>query len=165
MQRSTERILTTHVGSLIRPQSVLSYGPALAAGETVDTAAYEKTLRDEVANVVGDQVAHGVDVVSDGEFGKVSWTGDSLNRLTGFELRDDPDFTKFLGHDRERFRHYYEESLGALRNRMARTFPLKQWVCVGPIGYTDEGRAAMRRDAANLAAAIRGRAVQDAFLP
>jgi 5-methyltetrahydropteroyltriglutamate--homocysteine methyltransferase len=166
LQRSTDRILTTHVGSLIRPDNILSYSNAIAAGEAVDTAAYEETLRQEVANVVRDQAAHGIDVVSDGEFGKASWTGYSFNRLTGFELRDDPDFMKFIGRERIRFRQYYEESLNEQRIKTAASnFVAKEWVCVGPIAYTDEGRAAMQRDVRNLAAAVRGQPVTDAFLP
>ena len=166
MQRSTDRILTTHVGSLIRPESLMSYATAIAAGVSIDTAAYEKTLSREVENVVRDQVAHGIDVVSDGEFGKPAWTGYSFKRLTGFELRDDPDLLRFLGRERVRFQQYYEESLSALRSRNpGRRFIAKQWVCVAPITYTEEGRAAMRRDAQNLAAAVRGQPVKDAFLP
>lgn len=166
MQRSQDRILTTHVGSLIRPASILEYSAKIAAGEVVDAAAYEETLGREVETVVLDQVAHGIDVVSDGEFGKSSWTGYSLNRLTGFELREDPDFLRFLGRERLRFRQYYDDTLNLQRMRNAASrFIAMQWVCVGPIGYTAEGREAMRRDAENLARAVRGQNVQDAFLP
>ncbi|MGD2167552.1 MAG: cobalamin-independent methionine synthase II family protein [Gammaproteobacteria bacterium] len=166
MHNSTDRILTSHVGSLIRPEKILAYSNAIADGLAVDMAAYEQTLSEEVGNVVRDQIAHGIDVVSDGEFGKAAWTGYSFDRLTGFELRDDPDFMKFLGRERIRFHEYYEESLSEqrIKNASSRFLP-KQWVCVGPIAYTDEGRAAMRRDAENLAAAVRGQPVSDAFLP
>ena len=166
MQRSTDRILTTHVGSLIRPESLLSFSRAAAEGEAIDRAAYESTLSQSVASVVHDQVAHGIDVVSDGEFGKASWTGYSFDRLTGFEMRDDPDFLKFIGRERIRFRQYYEETLNALRIKTAASrFVAKQWVCVGPIAYTDAGRAAIERDVRNLAAAVRDGSVRDAFLP
>jgi 5-methyltetrahydropteroyltriglutamate--homocysteine methyltransferase len=166
MHRSTDRILTTHVGSLIRPKNILAYSSAIASGVAVDTAAYEDTLSREVTTVVRDQAAHGIDVVSDGEFGKASWTGYSFNRLTGFVLRDDPDFMKFIGRERVRFRQFYEDSFAAHRMRTAASnFVVKQWVCTGPIAYTDEGRAAMRRDAQNLAAAVRDQSVEDAFLP
>lgn len=166
MQRSTDRILTSHVGSLIRPESLLSYSKAIAAGEAVDTQAYEETLAREVEKVVRDQVAHGIDVVSDGEFGKSAWTGYSIDRLTGFELRDDPDFLKFIGRERIRFQRYYEETLNEQRIKSAASrFLPKQWVCVGPISYTDEGRAAMKRDVQNLATVIRDQSIKDAFLP
>lgn len=165
MQHSADRILTTHVGSLMRPDNILAYSNLIAGGQPVDTQAYESTLRQEVKGVVRDQVEHGVDIVSDGEFGKASWTGYSLNRLTGFELRDDPDFLKFLGHDRIRFPQYYEESMREAMGRANRSSFAKPWVCVGPIQYTDQGRAAMRRDAQNLAAAVTGMKVREAFLP
>jgi 5-methyltetrahydropteroyltriglutamate--homocysteine methyltransferase len=166
MHRSTDRILTTHVGSLIRPEKVLSYTNALAFGESVDMAAYEAALTGAVGDVVHDQVAHGIDVVSDGEFGKSAWTSYSLNRLTGFELRDDPDFMKFIGHDLVEFAQYYEDTFAALRTKnMGNRLAPKQWVCVEPITYTDEGRAAMQRDVANLKAAVGNESVTDAFLP
>jgi 5-methyltetrahydropteroyltriglutamate--homocysteine methyltransferase len=137
-----------------------------AAGEPYDVKAYQITLRAAVAGVVADQLAHGVDVVSDGEFGKSAWTSYSLKRLSGFELRDDPDFMKFLGRERHRFAKYYEHSFAQMRSRAtsSRLAP-KQWVCVGPIEYIDEGRATIRRDIENLTAAIAARPVTEAFLP
>jgi 5-methyltetrahydropteroyltriglutamate--homocysteine methyltransferase len=165
LHRSTDRILTTHVGSLIRPEKLLAFSNALAGGEPVDLKAYASTLHDEVAKVVREQAAHGVDVVSDGEFGKASWTSYSLKRLTGFELRDDPDFLKFLGRERLRFKQYYEDSIGGRMRAGARSFLMKQWMCVGPISYTDEGRAEMRRDVQNLVAALDDAQVTEAFLP
>ncbi len=166
MQRSDDRILTTHVGSLIRPDEVLAYSQALTAGQPVDEDAYGTTLRDAVGEVVRQQVAHGIDFVSDGEFGKSAWTSYSLNRLTGFELRDDPDFLRFLGRERLRFSEYYEASFAALRSGKAGDkLVANQWVCVEPIRYTDEGRAAMARDVDNLKAAIDGVDAADAFLP
>jgi 5-methyltetrahydropteroyltriglutamate--homocysteine methyltransferase len=166
MQRSTDRILTTHVGSLIRPDAVIQYANAVAAGVAVDKAAYEEALREAVTEVVHDQASHGIDFVSDGEFGKSAWTSYSLNRLTGFEFRDDPDFLKFLGHDRHRFSGYYDQTLRMMSQGKAATrLATKQWVCVAPIGYTDEGRALMKRDVQNLKAAVGKVAVTDAFLP
>ena len=166
MQRSTDRILTTHVGSLIRPASIVAYTSAAASGAAGDAAAYAAKLRSEVREVVKEQLAHGIDVVSDGEFGKASWTSYSLDRLTGFELRDDPDFLKFLGRERFRFSEYYEQSFSQLQSKMtASALRPKEWVCVGPIAYTDRGRAAMQRDVDNLKAAVGDQAVTDAFLP
>ncbi len=166
MQRSTDRILTTHVGSLIRPAKLLEYTAAMANDEALERAAYEAVLHEAVAQVVKDQVGHGVDFVSDGEFGKVSWTSYSLNRLTGFELRDDPDFLKFLGREQHRFKDYYDQSIrAAIENSPVNRLAAQQWVCVEPIRYTDEGRALMQRDVDNLKAAVAGQSVTDAFLP
>jgi 5-methyltetrahydropteroyltriglutamate--homocysteine methyltransferase len=166
MQRSTDRILTTHVGSLIRPDDILEYAKTLAAGEAIDTAGYEAALTRAVHDVVRDQASHGIDFVSDGEFGKPAWTGYSSDRLTGFEMREDPNFLKFLGRDLVRFSDYYEEMMRHLRESMpASRLAPQQWVCTGPIAYTDEGRAAIGRDADNLARAVGDSDVADAFLP
>lgn len=165
MKRSVDRILTSHVGSLVRPESLLPYARAAMAGEPIEERAYADALRGEVRDVVAEQVAHGVDVVSDGEFGKPSWSGYSSDRLTGFELREDPTFLKFLGHDFNRFPEFYEETLqGPMRNVDTSRF-LRQLVCVEPIEYTDAGRAAMKRDVDNFIAALRAADVEEGFLP
>ncbi|MBV9582253.1 MAG: hypothetical protein JO057_27025, partial [Chloroflexi bacterium] len=75
MQRSTDRILTTFAGSLIRPPEVLALGP------DTDDATRTATLRAAVAEVVRHQVDVGLDVVSDGEFGKSSWFTYVMERL------------------------------------------------------------------------------------
>jgi 5-methyltetrahydropteroyltriglutamate--homocysteine methyltransferase len=165
MKRSSDRILTSHVGSMIRPDSIRSYTAAMAEGKPIDQSAYEADLRREVANIVQEQAAHRVDVVSDGEFGKMSWTGYSLERLTGFVLRDDPDLMKFLGHDRVRFKEYFDESLRTQFQNMGRKMLMQKWVCVEPIKYTDKGRALMRRDVENMLAALKNVNVQEGFLP
>ena len=165
MNRSTDRILVSHVGSLIRPDSIRAYTAAMAEGKPIDTNAYETDLRNEVANIVREQATHGVDVVSDGEFGKPSWTGYSLERLTGFELRDDPNLLKFLGHDLVRFKEYFEESLRTQFQNAGRRMPMQKWVCVEPIKYTDKGRAIMQRDVDNMLKAVKQVKVTDAFLP
>ena len=70
MQRSTDRILVTHVGSLVRPMSIRNILWAREHGQPYDEAAYRTTLRDEVAGVVRQQAETGIDIVSDGEYGK-----------------------------------------------------------------------------------------------
>src|ERR1700738_911635 len=88
MKRSTDRILTTHVGSLIRPPALLPFLSAKEAGKAFDQAAYAKCLRDSVAEVVRQQADIGIDVISDGEFGKaISWAQYAPFRLGGFERR------------------------------------------------------------------------------
>ena len=89
MKRSTDRILTTHVGSLIRPPELLGV-PARASRAGADTTrrAHAQCLKETVAEVVRQQAEVGVDVVSDGEFGKgISWSQYVLERLSGFERR------------------------------------------------------------------------------
>lgn len=73
MERSTDRILVTHVGSLVRPMSIRNILWARDHGQPYDAAAYEKTLREEVAGVVRKHADVGVDIVSDGEYGKAGW--------------------------------------------------------------------------------------------
>jgi hypothetical protein len=81
-------IRTTHVGSLIRPAELLEFIRLKAAGQPYDQQAYANCLRASVAAAVRRQVEAGVDVVSDGEFGKsISWSQYALERLSGFERR------------------------------------------------------------------------------
>src|ERR1700692_3695752 len=88
MKRSPDRILTAHVGSLIRPQALQNFLRAKQAGKTYDTAAYDKCLTASVAEVVHKQAEVGIDVVRDGEFGKsISWSLYVLERLSAFERR------------------------------------------------------------------------------
>jgi 5-methyltetrahydropteroyltriglutamate--homocysteine methyltransferase len=161
MKRSTDRILTTHVGSLIRPTPLQEFLRAKQAGKSYDQSAYEACLKASVAEVVHKQAQVGVDVVSDGEFGKsISWSQYVLERLSGFERRPirsgaNP-FTR--GVDRERFAEFYAE-LDA-REGVATTV---EAVCVGPITYT--GEAELKRDIANFKAALKEAGVAEAFLP
>src|SRR5207244_6826868 len=85
MQRSTDRILTTHVGSLVRPPALIDAMRRLDAGDPLPQPEYETLLRDSVRGVVQDQASNGVDVPSDGEFGKRGWTGYVVERLAGVE--------------------------------------------------------------------------------
>src|SRR5262245_26575787 len=75
MKRSTDRILSTHVGSLIRPPKLLEYIRARQSGQAYDEAGYDRCLTESVAEVVQQQADAGISVVSDGEFGKsISWS-------------------------------------------------------------------------------------------
>ena len=161
MKHSSERILTTHVGSLIRPPALQEFLRARQAGKAYDEAAHDKCLTQSVAQVVHQQAEVGVDVVSDGEFGKsISWSQYVLERLSGFERRPikagaNP-FTR--GVDREQFAEFYAE-LDA-REGVATTV---EAVCVGSISYT--GQAELKRDIDNFKAALKGVDVVEAFLP
>jgi len=161
MKRSSERILTTHVGSLIRPAPLQEFLRAKQAGKPYDTVAYDACLKSSVADIVRSQAEIGIDVVSDGEFGKsISWSQYALERLSGFERRAiKPGGNPFTrGIDRERFAEFYAE-LDA-REDMATTV---EAVCVGPIAYT--GEAELKRDIANFEAALKDVDVAEAFLP
>src|ERR1700686_1717508 len=112
MKRSPSRILTTHVGSLIRPQALQDFLRARQSGKPYDEKAYQACLTSSVAEVVGQQAQAHIDVVSDGEFGKaISWSQYALERLSGFERRPiKPGANPFQrGADRERFAEFYAE--------------------------------------------------------
>ena len=86
MKRSTKRILTTHVGSLIRPKPLQDLLRARQSGQA-DDRAYTECLKGSVAGVVRRQAEAGIDVVDDGEYGKnISWSQYALERLSGFEI-------------------------------------------------------------------------------
>jgi 5-methyltetrahydropteroyltriglutamate--homocysteine methyltransferase len=161
MKTSTDRILTTHVGSLIRPEPLQDIMRAKQGHQPFDQAAYEKCLKDSVAEVVHKQAEIGVDVVSDGEFGKaVSWNQYILERLSGFELRPIPaDYRPGIpGADRTRFKEFYTE----LDVREPRANP-DLVACVGPVKYI--GQDILKRDIENFKAALKGQKVEEAFMP
>jgi len=162
MKRSTDRILTTHVGSLIRPQALQEFLRARQSGKPYDVKAYQKCLSDSVAGVVREQASAGIDVVSDGEFGKsISWAQYALERLSGFErrpLRQEAANPFKRGADRTRFAEFYAE-LDA-KEAVATT---TEATCVGPIKYT--GQAELQRDIDNFKAALKNVKVEEAFLP
>src|SRR5882672_1739922 len=161
MKHSTDRILTTHVGSLIRPPELLEFLRTKQDGKPFDEAAHARCLQDSVATIVRQQAEVGIDVVSDGEFGKsISWSQYVLERLSGFEQRPiKPEADPFArGADRTRFAEFYAE----LDARDARA-TTKDSICVGPIAYT--GQTALRRDIDNFKRALQEAAVEEAFLP
>ena len=156
MRRSTDRILTTHVGSLIRPQELLEQG-ASARQEPAEQAAYEDALRRATADVVQRQVTAGIDVVNDGEYGKSSWANYVLDRMTGFEPRPDTLYDAvWLGRDRFRFAEFMKKEFP----RGARGAP--GHACVAPIAY--RGHEAIRRNISHLKAALAAAGLTEGFL-
>src|SRR5919197_5532977 len=106
------RILTTHVGSLIRPPALLEFIRARQNRAPYDRQAYERCLADSVKDVVRRQAEIGIDLPSDGEFGKaISWSQYALERLSGLERRRVPPggnpFAR--GADRARFPEFYAQ--------------------------------------------------------
>jgi len=161
MKRSTDRILTTHVGSLIRPPALQEIMRAKQADKAYDQAAYEACLKESVADVVGRQAEVGLDVISDGEYGKaISWNQYVVERLSGFELRTIPPGYRpgIPGADRTRFKEFYAEL--DVREPMANA---RMVACVGPVKYI--GQAIVQRDIDNFKAALKGRKVEEAFMP
>jgi len=151
MKRSTDRILTTHAGSMIRPPAVLALESE--PDETRRTA----VLRTAVAEVVRKQSEVGVDIVSDGEFGKSSWFTYIMERLDGYEVRPvERPAIGFLGRDETGYPDFFQTSgMGELGTQ--------RHVCVGPLRYI--GKPVMQRDVDNFLAALQGLSVEGAFLP
>ena len=157
MQRSTDRCLTTHVGSLVRPAGLRRFIDARPKGESFDPGEYGGVLLECVAEVVRRQADAGIDVISDGELGKSAWHNYIRERVTGFEDRDagqNPNFV--VGRDLQRFPDYYGFYMPGYG------FTRKRPVCVGPIGYKPEQ---VRRDIGNFKAALAAVNVTEAFLP
>jgi 5-methyltetrahydropteroyltriglutamate--homocysteine methyltransferase len=155
MKRSEHRILTTHVGSLVRPKELRDLAPAGQA--PTDPAKYEAVLSEATVDVVKKQAEIGIDIVSDGEYGKSSWSNYILKRISGFEIR--PDQRRpviWLGRDRERF----AEAIALEMPRLAQGTITE--ACVGPIKYQDH--VSIARALANFKAALSGVKVEEAFL-
>ena len=157
MQRSTDRIRTTHVGSLARPAALLDLMKAAAAGKPADPAEVAAAERVAVADVVAHQRAAGLDVVSDGEQSKTGFFAYIGERLSGFEPRPGRDPLAGFRAELDAFPEYYEQYLaGAMTGGMAA--PAVPLGCTGPVSYT--GHERLRRDLENLRNAV-GDAGQD----
>jgi 5-methyltetrahydropteroyltriglutamate--homocysteine methyltransferase len=161
-----QRILTTHVGSLIRPPALLEYIRARQKREAYDRAAYERCLAESVKDVVRRQVELGIDIPSDGEYGKaISWSQYALERLSGFERRPlTAGANPFArGADRARFAEFYAELDHAEGAPTSAGASAGLAVCVAPIEYT--GQEELQRDIANFKAALAAAGAKLGFLP
>ena len=151
MKRSRDRILTTHAGSLPRPDDLLEM--------TRGDAAHAARVRAAVADVVRAQAEHGIDVVDDGEMSKPSFVTYVTERLAGFEPVPEAGGLPWAGSKEVRaFPEFYASTVGASPNAAA-----SRWACTGPVRYV--GHALVAADVANLRAALAGARVEEAFLP
>lgn len=166
MNRSTDRILTTHVGALQRPADLAK--AMLEKGQ--DDPQARELLRSAVSDVVHRQAELGIDVVDDGEFGKTLWMWYVRDRLDGIEGREwsDADEAYLKGRDRDEFAEFYawadaNQSLFGYMEDASFFAPIAtQPVVTGPIRYRPE---AVRRDIQNLREAMAGEDVTDVFMP
>ena len=160
MKHSTDRILTTHVGSLPRPKDLLDYLRVRLGGRGDETE-LDDLVRQAVVDCVRQQVEHGLDVVTDGEQGKAGFSHYILDRLDGFEPRPSPGSSGFAAEVND-FPEYYEQYFR--RAMMGGSIaPASTLVCVAPIAYT--GDRLVQRDIANLKEATRGSEVEEVFMP
>jgi 5-methyltetrahydropteroyltriglutamate--homocysteine methyltransferase len=156
---STDRILTTHAGSLPRPGGLMDMVLARARGEAYDQGAFEVRLRSAVADVKR-QVECGLDIVNDGELSKPNFTDYVSSRIAGCESRPGSGDRRLsiTACDERKFPEYFQAHP---RPRYAggRTVP----VCVGELRYV--GHAELGRDIENFKAALAGSSTVGAFLP
>jgi 5-methyltetrahydropteroyltriglutamate--homocysteine methyltransferase len=167
MARSNDRILVTHVGSLIRPAKLVEHLRKIEDKQPYDEAAYEACLKESIDELVQQQADAGVDIVSDGEFSKgVNWAFYIHSRLGGTTVRPitpeeakDPMASMAGGRDRDAFPEFYKEydEVSGLGKRLGRRI-----IVNGPLSYT--GHAQVARDIANLKTAA-AKANVEAFLP
>jgi 5-methyltetrahydropteroyltriglutamate--homocysteine methyltransferase len=156
VKRSDDRILTTHVGSLIRPKELLDLG-AKAQQDAAARKAYEQALKEATAQVVRRQAEAGIDIVNDGEYGKSSWANYVLDRMTGFEHRPGLRHEAvWLGRDRFRFAEFMKLDFP----RGVEGSPLD--ACIGPITY--QGQDSIARNIADLKEALQSVQVAEGFL-
>jgi len=151
MQRSTDRIYTTHVGSLARPVALLDLMRASAAGEPIDPADLDGAHRRAVADVVARQRAAGIDVINDGEQGKTGFFAYIAQRLSGYEPRAGRDTMGKFRPEIEEFPEYYKQYFQrAMTGGMA--VPAASLACTGPVSYT--GQEQLGADLSALRAAV-----------
>jgi 5-methyltetrahydropteroyltriglutamate--homocysteine methyltransferase len=156
MPHNTDRILTTHVGSLIRPPKLIAFWRLIEDGKPYDEAAFEACLTESVAEVVRQQAEVGIDIVSDGEFSKgLNWAFYIFKRLSGITVRpatpeemNDPMASMGGGRDHQAFPEFYAEYDAAtgLGKRLG-----NRVVVNGPLTYSDQQ---VQRDITNISAGI-----------
>jgi 5-methyltetrahydropteroyltriglutamate--homocysteine methyltransferase len=168
MKRSTERILTTHVGSLARSDSLIPLLRLREYGEPYKREELARLVHDSVMDVVRQQVEAGIDIVTDGEQGKSSFYGYIVERFSGFERKPiaagKESGPRAAGREYLAFPDYY-----AWSERIAEPFGGRGGrrrgvdTCTGPVSY--RGHEAVQADIDNLKAAVKGRPHADAFMP
>jgi 5-methyltetrahydropteroyltriglutamate--homocysteine methyltransferase len=163
MQRSESRILTTHAGSLPRPDELLPLIRDKAQGNAVDEAAFAAAVERAVGDAVRRQCEAGIDVVGDGEQGRVGFIPYVNERLAGIAPSPTVESANYWGLSREyrAFPQFYAwaAAMPGTAGQTGRT----RWVCTGPVSY--KGHAALARDIATLKAALAGRPHVEAFMP
>ena len=172
MKRSTDRIMTTHVGSLPRPNDLME----LYRDNAPDNKLLPR-LKSAIADIVGQQVDFGVDIVNDGEFGKAmrsrvdygAWWSYVYDRLAGFELREETAKKgraawTFGSKERKDFSEFYAEegAMGKAGQAGSSSNRMYGLTCAAPVKYT--GHTVIKRDVENLKAALGNTRIGEAFM-
>ena len=169
MKRSTERILTTHVGSLARPDSLIPLLRLREQGQPYDREELARLVREAVADVVRKQIEAGIDIVTDGEQGKASFFGYIVERFSGFERKPaapgKEGRPRAAGREYLAFPDYYawSERIAEVGGRSGGRGHGGVDICTGPVSY--KGHAAVQTDIDNLKAAVKGQPHEEVFMP
>jgi 5-methyltetrahydropteroyltriglutamate--homocysteine methyltransferase len=163
IQQNTDRIQTTHIGSLPRPHALLDLMEAKLTGQRYDKEKYEALLAKSVGDVVRKQADCGIDIVTDGEFSKPGFFTYIQERLEGYETRPDQKmrlFVKEVAAFPEYYAEYFKQAM--MGGAIVKLAPV---VCVGPLKY--RGEKFVRRDIANVRKAAAAAGIPDyhVFLP
>ena len=161
MKRSTDRILTTHCGSLPRPVDLLDLMKAKVQRDPYDPETYDRRVQSAVAEIVRKQVESGIDIPTDGEQGKLGFFAYVSERLTGFEPRPNANLSSFPA-EVEAFPEYYKQYFGRAMFGGA-IAPIVPLVCVKPVSY--RGQEAIDRDIDILKTALTEVNPDEVFMP
>ncbi|MGE5270450.1 MAG: cobalamin-independent methionine synthase II family protein [Thiohalocapsa sp.] len=163
MKRSTDRILTTHVGSLPRPDDLRAMILKKQQGEGIDQDAFAARVKTAVTETVRRQVEAGIDIVADGEMGRIGFIPYVNERLAGIEPSPQAEPANYwaLSREYQAFPQFYAwaAQLPGTAGQTGRT----RWVCTGSLSY--KGMAALQRDIATLKEALAGQRYEEAFMP
>jgi 5-methyltetrahydropteroyltriglutamate--homocysteine methyltransferase len=167
MKTGSDRILTTHTGSLPRPSDLVALLNDKELGAPYDMSAFAARVRRAIAEIVRRQAEVGIDIVDDGEHSKVNWMAYARARLSGLEEIDSPPRFRGPTRDSLAFPQTYEDMRTMLAARSGalvakRTVRPRAQVCTGPIRYV--GQAELQADIANLKAALQDVKVEEAFM-
>jgi 5-methyltetrahydropteroyltriglutamate--homocysteine methyltransferase len=177
MKRSDTRTLTTHVGSLVRSERIIDWHIRRSLGEAVDQSDLQDAIREGVTRVVKQQSEVGIDIIDDGEFGKLNWIAYLGERLEGFVTTGHQQTAEqyaMFWPEQNRFGEFYKvhaqhettlwmppvPSLGRYKGHQSTEYT--NLVCRGPLRYKP---AAVQRDIAILTAALSGARYEEAFMP
>lgn len=161
MLRSSDRIITTHVGSLARPHDLLDIMKEREHGRPYNVEAFSSQVESAVRAAVREQSDAGIDVITDGEMGKVSFFTYVVDRLSGYSTSEGtPVLPPSWKVEIEAFPQYYNEYLGKYKNTVA---PLRAMTCTGPVSYV--GLEALEADITTLKSAAIEVGALEAFMP
>jgi 5-methyltetrahydropteroyltriglutamate--homocysteine methyltransferase len=167
MKTSSSRILTTHTGSLPRPADLVALLNDRELGKPYDAVGFDSRVNGAIADIVSRQAETGIDIVNDGEHGKINWMAYARARLSGLEEIDSPPRFRRPTRDSLAFPGAYEDMKVMLSHRSdsqvpKRTVRPKAQVCSGPIKYV--GQRELASEIANLRAAVADKPAEDVFM-